>query len=54
MSIFISDRAHLIMPYHKIWTPWKKQAKADGKLVQRAGGIGPAYVDKVNRVGIRV
>ncbi len=50
----ISDRAHLIMPYHKILDTLEEQAKADGKIGTTGRGIGPAYVDKVNRVGIRV
>ncbi|MEE0777313.1 MAG: adenylosuccinate synthase [Bacillota bacterium] len=51
---YISDRAHLIMPYHKILDALEEQAKADGKIGTTGRGIGPAYVDKVNRIGIRV
>ena len=50
----ISDRAHLIMPYHKVLDGLEEEAKGDGKIGTTKRGIGPAYADKVNRVGIRV
>jgi adenylosuccinate synthase len=51
--IFLSNKAHVVMPYHKIMDKAKedKSGKAIG-TTQR--GIGPAYVDKADRVGIRV
>lgn len=51
--ILLSNKAHVVMPYHKIMDKAKenKSGKAIG-TTQR--GIGPAYVDKADRVGIRV
>lgn len=51
---YISDRAHLIMPYHKVLDGLEEEAKGDAKIGTTKRGIGPAYSDKVNRVGIRV
>ncbi|MDZ7333983.1 MAG: adenylosuccinate synthase [candidate division KSB1 bacterium] len=52
--LLISHRAHLIMPYHKLLD----QAQENQSILDRIGttgrGIGPAYVDKVNRSGIRI
>ncbi len=50
---YISDRAHLIMPYHKILDGLEEEAKGNAKIGTTKRGIGPAYSDKVNRVGIR-
>lgn len=51
---YISDRAHLIMPYHKLFDGLEEEAKGDAKIGTTKRGIGPAYSDKVNRIGIRV
>ena len=51
---YISDRAHLILPYHKVLDGLEEEAKGDAKIGTTKRGIGPAYSDKVNRVGIRV
>jgi adenylosuccinate synthase len=49
--LYVSDRAHLVMPYHKL----VDQASAASKAIGTTGrGIGPAYEDKVGRRGIRV
>lgn len=53
-NFHISDRAHLIMPYHKILDGLEEEAKADGKIGTTKRGIGPAYVDKASRIGIRI
>ncbi len=51
--LFISHRAHLIMPYHKLLDTARE--KATGAPVGTTGrGIGPAYIDKANRSGIRI
>jgi len=51
--LFISDRAHLIMPYHKLLD--QQSEKSSGKAIGTTGrGIGPAYVDKAKRCGIRM
>lgn len=52
--LFVSHNAHLIMPYHKKVEEAKERA-LQGKAIGTTGrGIGPAYVDKFARVGIRV
>ncbi|MFC1861031.1 adenylosuccinate synthase [Chloroflexota bacterium] len=51
--LIISDRAHLIMPYHKLLDRLEEQSRA-GKAIGTTGkGIGPAFVDKTARSGIR-
>ncbi len=51
--LFISHRAHLIMPYHKMLDVARE--KSSGKAIGTTGrGIGPAYIDKASRVGIRI
>ncbi len=53
-NFYISDRAHLIMPYHKVLDGLEEKAKAGAKIGTTGRGIGPAYVDKMNRIGIRL
>jgi adenylosuccinate synthase len=50
--MFISDCAHVILPYHKYLDKLHEQAKVRIGTTQR--GIGPCYGDKVTRLGIRV
>jgi len=50
----ISDRAHLIMPYHTLLDGLEEERRGKGALGTTRRGIGPAFVDKVARVGIRV
>lgn len=53
-KLFISEKAHLIMPYHRS-IDQAREARTSGKKIGTTGrGIGPAYEDKVSRVGIRV
>jgi len=52
--IHISDRAHIIFPYHKLLDTSSEQQLNDEKIGTTGRGIGPAYVDKFNRKGIRV
>jgi adenylosuccinate synthase len=50
----ISERAHLIMPYHKMLDHAREASLAKGKKIGTTGrGIGPCYMDKVGRVGIK-
>ncbi len=49
----ISERAHLIMPYHKAIDVAREEAKGSSKIGTTGRGIGPCYEDKVARVGIR-
>jgi adenylosuccinate synthase len=52
--LMISERAHLIMPYHASLDQAKEAALADSKKIGTTGrGIGPCYMDKVGRVGIK-
>lgn len=50
----ISDRAHLIMPYHVALDVLEEQSKGDLAIGTTGKGVGPAYADKVARIGIRV
>ena len=50
----ISARAHLIMPYHRILDALQEESKGEGKIGTTLKGVGPAYMDKAARVGIRV
>lgn len=51
--LFLSDRAHLVMPYHKVIEKLNEKNKGDQKIGTTLRGIGPAYMDKVGRMGIR-
>ena len=53
-NFFISDRAHLVMPYHVLLDQLEERERGAEKLGTTSRGIGPAYVDKVARRGIRV
>lgn len=53
-NLYISDRAHLIMPYHIKIDEMEELRKGDNKIGTTKKGIGPAYMDKVARTGIRV
>ncbi|TYP57438.1 adenylosuccinate synthase [Thermosediminibacter litoriperuensis] len=50
----ISDRAHVIMPYHKLLDGLIEDKKGEYQLGTTRRGIGPAYVDKAERMGIRM
>jgi adenylosuccinate synthase len=49
----MSERAHLIMPYHKAIDAAREGAKGASKIGTTGRGIGPCYEDKAARVGIR-
>ncbi len=52
--LMISERAHLIMPYHAALDQAKEAALDSGKKIGTTGrGIGPCYMDKVGRIGIK-
>ncbi len=54
-KLFISEKAHLIMPYHRRLDIARESHHHLGKKIGTTGrGIGPAYEDKIGRVGIRV
>jgi adenylosuccinate synthase len=52
-KIFISDRANIIMPYHKLLDGAEEASLGDKKIGTTKRGIGPCYSDKVARNGIR-
>jgi len=52
--LFISHNAHLIMPYHKLLDSLHESAQNDKKIGTTGRGIGPSYMDKFARKGIRV
>ena len=52
--LVVSERSHLVMPYHVILDELAEQARGSQALGTTGRGIGPAYTDKVARVGIRV
>lgn len=51
--LFVSDRAHLIMPYHRRMDVARESRRSDKKIGTTGRGIGLAYEDKVARTGIR-
>jgi adenylosuccinate synthase len=53
-NLFISKRAHLILPTHRLLDAASEQAKGVNKIGSTLRGIGPAYQDKVSRSGLRV
>jgi len=53
-NLYVSDRAHLIMPYHLLVESNDEMLRGSKKIGTTGRGIGPAYVDKVGRLGIRV
>ncbi len=52
--LFISDKAHLLLPYHALIDQAKERLKGDKAIGTTGKGIGPAYGDKIARVGHRV
>lgn len=53
-NIKISDRAHIIFPYHKELDALAEEARGDNKIGTTKKGIGPCYMDKTERSGIRI
>lgn len=51
--LHISHKAHLIMPYHKL-LDMAQESKSESAIGTTGRGIGPAYIDKARRVGIRI
>jgi len=52
--LFISDKAHLLLPYHALMDQARERLKGKKAIGTTGKGIGPAYGDKVARVGHRV
>lgn len=52
--LFISGRAHVIMPYHKALDKAQEQYRGKNRIGTTGRGIGPCYADKADRLGIRL
>ncbi|HEY6379421.1 MAG TPA: adenylosuccinate synthase [Candidatus Dormibacteraeota bacterium] len=52
--LVISDRAHMVMPYHPVLDKLGEQQRGDDRLGTTFRGIGPCYEDKVRRIGFRI
>ena len=53
-NLYLSDRAQVLMPYHQLLDELEEQARGDAALGTTKRGVGPAFVDKVGRDGIRI
>ena len=53
-KLCISERAHVIMPYHVLLDQLEEEARGDSAIGTTGRGIGPTYMDKTARAGIRV
>lgn len=53
-GIRISNRAHVVLPYHRIMDGIGDEARGKSKIGTTKRGIGPCYMDRDNRMGIRV
>ncbi|MEI6044045.1 MAG: adenylosuccinate synthase [Chloroflexota bacterium] len=52
--LYISEQTHVIMPYHPILEEQERRAYGTPPIDLLAAGLGPAYADKISRVGIRI
>ncbi len=52
-NLYISESAHIVMPYHKLLDGLREKLKGKGAIGTTLRGISPAYMDKVGYVGIR-
>ncbi len=52
-KVFLSSRAHLIMPYHILIDTYREESRGDDKIGTTKRGIGPCYEDRVARTGIQ-
>ncbi len=52
--LFISDKAHLNLPYHALIDQAKERLKGDKAIGTTGKGIGPSYAEKISRTGFRV
>ncbi len=53
-KLFVSERAHVIMPYHMMLDQLQEEARGEGRIGTTGRGIGPAFADKMSRTGIRM
>ena len=52
--LFVSNRCHLILPYHRVLEAAIEKRLGERRIGTTSRGIGPAYEDKMNRRGLRV
>lgn len=52
--LYVSERAHVIMPYHILLDNLEEEARGSGAIGTTGQGVGPAYMDKTARMGIRI
>ncbi|MFZ4506278.1 MAG: adenylosuccinate synthase [Fimbriimonas sp.] len=53
-ELLISPAAHVVFPYHRMLDSLEEEARGENKIGTTSRGIGPAYQDKVARIGIRM
>ena len=53
-NIKLSNRAHVVMPWHKLFDELNEELRGSNKIGTTKRGIGPCYIDKADRIGIRV
>jgi len=53
-KLLISSNAHVIMPYHRLLDALEEESRGEHKIGTTKRGIGPAYMDKTLRIGIRI
>ena len=55
-DVYVSDRAHVVLPYHRVLDSAQEQSRAESstRVGTTGNGIGPAYEDKSGRRGVRV
>jgi adenylosuccinate synthase len=52
--LYISNRAHVLLPCHALLDQAREQARGEGKIGTTSRGIGPAYESKISRYGLRM
>ncbi|MBQ0113015.1 MAG: adenylosuccinate synthase [Bacteroidales bacterium] len=53
-NLILSNKAHLILPTHRMMDAANEKSKGDRKIGSTLKGIGPAYTDKIARTGVRI
>ncbi len=53
-NLVVSERAHMVMRYHPLFDQLEEESRGDDRLGTTWRGIGPAYADKVRRIGFRI
>src|SRR5438105_12849159 len=53
-KLMVSERAHMVMRYHPLFDQLEEEVRGDDRLGTTWRGIGPAYADKIRRIGFRI